>query len=110
VPPRTVYRIVRTAPPTAADFTSNAARGLPVRGDDPETRRLWDGLSVYATEAQARAKARQLPALGGYVARLELPPGAPVRVERTVPRSRGHHTVWGAPAVLLRCVVVVVPV
>jgi hypothetical protein len=110
VAPRTVYRIVRTDPPTLADFASNAARGLPLRDASPETRRLWDGLSVYATAAQARNKARQLPALGRYVARLDLPERAPVRVERTVPRSRGHHTLWGDPAVLLGCVVAVLPV
>ena len=107
---RTFYRVVKTDPPTLTDFTSNAARGRPVRGNDPETRRLWDGLSVYATEAQARAKARQLPALGRYVARLELPAGAPVRVERTVPAAGATTPSGATPAVLLRCVVAVVAV
>lgn len=109
LPPRTVYRIVRTDPPTLADFTSSVARGLPARGDDAETRRLRDGIPVYATEAQARNKARDFPALGGYVARLDLPAGVAVQVERTVPRSRGHHTAWGDAALLLRCVSAVEP-
>jgi hypothetical protein len=110
VPRRTVYRIVRTDPPTLADFTSNATKGLPVRDDAPEARRLWDGLSVYATEAQARNKARQFPYLGRYVARLDIPQGTPIRIERTIPHSRGHHTLWGEPALLLRAVVAVVTV
>lgn len=107
---RIVYRIVRTNPPTLSDFTSNAARGLPIRDDSPETRRLWDGISVYATEAQARNKARQFPYLGQYIARLEIPTQAPVRIERTIMNSRGHHTLWGHPAELLRHVVTVLPI
>jgi hypothetical protein len=106
---RTVYRIVRNNPPTLADFTSNAAKGLPLRDDSPEMRRLWDGISVYATEAQARNKATQFPYLGAYLARLDVPDGAAVRIERTIRNSRGHHTLWGNPADLLRCVVVILP-
>ena len=106
---RTFYRVVKTDPPALADFTSNAARGRPLPDPSPETRRLWAGLSVNATEAQARRRARQYPTLGAHIARLELPADAPVRVERTT-RIPGHHTLWGEPAVLLGCVVAVVPV
>jgi hypothetical protein len=83
--------------------------GIPAPNDDPETLRLWDGMSVWATETQARNKARAYPWLGRYIARLELPPAAPVRWERTL-GSRGHHTLWGQPAVVLACVVSVTPV
>jgi hypothetical protein len=106
---RTFYRVVKTDPPTLTDFTSNAARGRPLPDPTPETRRLWAGLSVNATEAQARRRARQYPALGAWIARLELPVAAPVQIERTT-RIPGHHTLWGEPAVLLGSVVVVVPV
>jgi hypothetical protein len=106
---RTFYRVVKTDPPTLADFTSNAARGRPLLDPSPETRRLWAGLSVNATEAPARRRARQHPALGAWVACLELPAAAPVQIERTT-RIPGHHTLWGEPAVLLGCVVAVVPV
>jgi hypothetical protein len=70
--------------------------------------RLWDGISVYATEQQSRAKARQFPLLGRYLARLEIPAGLAVRIERTT-RSEGHHTLWASGAVLRSCVVGVVP-
>ena len=106
---RTFYRIVRSDPPALRDFTSNAARGLPLRDESEEMRRLWDGISVYATEGQARNKARQFPYLGRYLARLEIPERARVRVERTIRNGRGHHTLWGDPADLLGWVAAVFP-
>ena len=106
---RTFYRIVRTDPPTLGEFMSAQARGKPPPDDEPETLRLHDGLSAYATIAQARRKARASPVLGRYIARLEIPEGGPIRWERTL-TSSGHHTIWGVPADLLRCVVLVEPV
>src|SRR5436190_12539075 len=67
VMPGIFYRIVRGNPPTLDDFISNAAKGRPLRDSDPEARRLWDGISVQATEAQARRRVRQCPALGRYM-------------------------------------------
>ncbi len=106
---RIFYRVVKTDPPTLDDFTSTAAKGRPLRDPSPEACRLWDRLSVNATEAQARRRVRQFPALGAYIARLELPDAPPVQIERTT-RIPGHYTLWGDPVVLLRCVVAVVPV
>ena len=104
----TFYRIVLTNPPTLVDFLSDEAQGRPPRG---ETHRyLWDGISVYATAQQARNKAQDYPFLGQFIARLDIPDQASVRSERTLRRSRGHHTLWGDPAYLLRCVVAVIPV
>jgi hypothetical protein len=105
---RTFYRIVRTDRPTIADFTSNQARGLPAP-DDPDRRRLWDGLSCYNTETQARRNALKRPSLGRYIAELQIPEDGPVRYERT-PVSAGHHTLWGDAVVLLRYVASVSPV
>lgn len=105
-----LHRIVRTDPPAVDDFMSDLMRGRRPRSADPEIVRLASGLSAYAALAQARAKARQYPFLGSYVAAIELHEGAAVRWERTLPRSRGHHTVWGPPAELLDAVVAVVPV
>lgn len=101
-PTRTFFRIVRRSMATVDDFRSAAAMGLPRSGQ------LEDGISVFATEAQARAKARQYRLLGDHIAQLEVP--TYVIVERTLPRSRGHHTMWGPPEVLLGCVVAVRPV
>jgi hypothetical protein len=109
--PRTFYRIVHDAAIEQLDpddFTSDAARGEEPP-DDPELRRLHDGISVFATEAQAMNKARDYPFLGRYVARLEVPDDAPFRIERTL-RSRGHHTMWGDPVEIRRCAVAVVRV
>ena len=88
-----LHRIVRTDSPTIDDFTSEFARGRPPRSADPEVVRLSSGLSAYSTLALARVKARQYPFLGSYVAMIELHEGGAVRWERTLPRSRGHHTV-----------------
>jgi hypothetical protein len=103
---RTFFRIVTTNPPSVADFLSDKARGK-ARPTDPARRDLYEGLSVYATLAQAWRKARDLPVLGGYVAELRIPDDALVRVERTLRSSRGHHTLWGEPEDLLRFVVAV---
>jgi hypothetical protein len=100
---RRLYRIVKTNPPKLADFVSNAAKERPIPDDArPEARRLWDGLSAYATEAQARRHAKISPMLGSFLAELAITPDAPVRIERTL--GTGHYTIWGDPALLLACV------
>lgn len=98
------YRIVLTDPPSVRDFLSYEAQGLTPRTTDPESLRLWGGISVYATEAQARRQALAYPFLGHYLARLDVPDVGPIRFERTT-RSRGHYTLWGEPAALLGTVV-----
>jgi hypothetical protein len=70
--------------------------------------RLWDGISVYESEAQAREKARQFPDLGTHLARLEIPMSIGARIERTT-RSEGHHTIWAPAAMLHACIVSIVP-
>ena len=105
----TLYRIVHHDPPEPADFLSNAALGKVLRRPTPETERWWRGISTSATEQQARVRAQQAPRLGGYIARLEIPSTASVTIEQTG-RDKGHHTVWGDPALLCGFVVAVVPV
>jgi hypothetical protein len=101
---RTFYRIAKSDPPTPDDFKSDEALGIPPRDADPETLRLHSGVSAFATETQARNKARAYPWLGRFIVRLEIPKGAPIAIERTLV-SRGHHTLWGDPTDLLRCVI-----
>lgn len=101
------YRIVLTDPPTVEDFLSYQVQGRTPATTDPEAFRLWSGISVYATEAQARRQALAYPFLGPYLARLEIPDTGPIRFERTT-RSRGHYTLWGEPGALLACVVVTI--
>jgi hypothetical protein len=105
---RLFYRVVKSDPPTLEDFLSSEARGHPPP-DDRSRRAVWDGISVFSTEAQARRKARVSPALGGYVAALYVVDGGPVRYKRTL-GGDGHHTLWGTPSTLLGLVVSVAPI
>ena len=102
------YRIVLTDPPGVEAFLSYQAQGRTPATTDPEALRLWSGIAVYATEAQARRQAFAYPFLGHYLARLEIPDAGPIRFERTT-RSRGHYTLWGEPAAVLACVVATTP-
>lgn len=103
-----LYRVVRSIPPLAADFRSNQARGrlVPPRADS-ETRRLWDGVSAWDSEALARWTAQAYPATGAFIAALDIPEGSLIRFEPT--RGRGHYTLWGEPTALLACVVATGP-
>jgi hypothetical protein len=107
--PRVCFRIVQNNPPIEWDFLSHEARGHLPLDSDPESLRLLRGCSVYATEAQARRKARGRPFLGTYIAELRLPDEPAIEVERTT-SSTGHHTVWADPTELLAAVVRVVRV
>jgi hypothetical protein len=109
---RTFFRIVKTTPPTRRDFASNQEkRGDPRPHLPQHLRRLWNGLSIHATEAQSRRQARENPWLGRYIAELQIPdhPLRPMRWERTVPSNEGHYTLWGDADELLNYVTRVVP-
>jgi len=86
------------------DFLSQQALGRPLRRANPETVRTYTGVSVFATAAQARTMAARFPALGGYIAEIEIPDDVAIHSERTFPDSEGHHTLWGVPDMMLRCV------
>ncbi len=97
--PLRFYRLIRSNPPTLDDFTSQKAKGIPMARPDPEVALLWDGISVYATEMQARNQARAKPWLGAHIAELTVSDVDPIACRRTG-TGRGHHTLWGDPAVL----------
>lgn len=103
----TLYRIIRDSEPALLDFASLTAQGKPPRSTDPEVIRLSAGISCWATETQARNKARRYRHLGSFIATLQIPDDALVRIERTL--GAGHHTVWGDPAEIMRFVVTVKP-
>lgn len=94
---RVFYRLVQSAQPTVWDFMSLEARGV-VCGpdDDPD---IWRGISVQATEKQIRKKAMVVRRCAFYAV-IELPMDCDVRVERTL-QSRGHHTLWADPEILI---------
>jgi hypothetical protein len=62
-PTRRLYRLLRSTRPTRDDFVSNAARGRPAPTDNGLAR-LWNGLSMYELEEQARATATAYPRRG----------------------------------------------
>lgn len=105
----TFYRIVKTAPPTVRDFTSNRALGKPPRGPERDDPTIWSGLSMYGDEGTARAQARRIPRLGAFLARLDVPHDGPIRCRQTG-SNPAHYTVWGEPDDLLSVVVAVLPV
>jgi hypothetical protein len=106
---RRFYRLIRSHASTIDDFLSNKAKGIPMARPDPEVALLWDGISVYATETQARNQARAKPWLGSFIAELILSERDPFTVRRSG-TGRGHHTLWGEPAELNARVVRVIEV
>lgn len=99
------YRVVATDPPTRRDFQSHRDLGIPLR--NPDDQELWRGVSVQATEQQARKRAR-LPSFGRYVAELLILDDRAIASRRTG-RQPGHYTLWGDPNDLLACVVRTIP-
>ncbi len=64
-----------TDPPTAADFQSRATVGRFPPPEGTNQQRLWRGVSVYDEEGRARTTALRYPALGTYIAALEVEEG-----------------------------------
>lgn len=85
---------------------SHVALGKQYDASKPEARRMAEGISVNATLAQARSRARSFN-LGRYVAEIRIPGDASLTVERTG-TNRGHYTIWGEPSVIMGCVVSIV--
>ncbi len=99
---RTFYRIVQTDPPTPHDLLSNQAKGRIAVGTLTAKRQeQWNGLSVFATEAQAKRRARDRPRLGAFVTEREVPDDGSIRYERTSPGTPGHCTLGGTPQAFL---------
>lgn len=100
----TCYRVVKTNPPTVRDFLSGVAAGHALIATTPELARLLEGISVFATPAQARRKTRGVGyRMGEYIAELHIPDAATIRYEKT--GGPGHHTLWGDAIELLTYVV-----
>ena len=105
-----LYRVAKSNPARTTDFLSGCLLAQPPQGDSLEYLLLWLGTSVWATEAQARNKARRWPRLGRYIAVLDVPDRPTIVVHRTIPGSRGHHTIWTTATQLANSVVRTIPV
>jgi hypothetical protein len=97
---------VKTNPPGPIDFASNRLKGLAPRGIEKQHLRLHDGISVYASRSQTEETARRFPALGSYIAELQLPDHGEFEAEPTL--RPGHYTLWGQPDLLTEFVVTIV--
>ncbi len=99
----TVYRIVRgadrSAPAVLDSLRSHYERGAPPRGYERRLAVIHMGLSVFSTREAAGAMALKWPAIGMFVAELELEPGNGFCIART--GQPGHRTLWGRPLQLL---------
>jgi hypothetical protein len=104
----TFYRIVRSDPPSEADFYSHHALGRRLRRDTPALRRSWEGVSVTSTEAAIRDLARRFPRLGRFVAVLSIADDGPVRYEQSG-ESSAHYDLFGEPREMLAAVQAVWP-
>ncbi len=77
------YRVVKTDPPTEADFLSLRALGRVLRSGRPDLRRSWEGVSVSSTAAGARETATRHPRTGSFIATVDLGEGVTVPFEQT---------------------------
>jgi hypothetical protein len=88
---------------------SHETLGIPPRRPlSPRERDRWRGVSHQDSRESAVRKAADSPWLGEYVAEVQVPIGATVRVEQTG-RDPSHYTIWAEPSDLLSWVVSVTP-
>lgn len=105
--PRRFYRILDRALAEQYDFMSNAKRGIePKRPLSPREMDRWHGISVMATPRSARKRMQVSPWLGSFVAVIEIPRDARVRIAQTT-RDLDHFTIWADAHDLLSWVVAI---
>ena len=93
-----LYRLVRSDPVTARDFTSPSARGVPPLSAATAFV-LHTGISMFDEQDLARDRARPPT----YLAEVRLTEGHGFYLAKTF--GRGHYTVWGEVLVSLAEVV-----
>lgn len=98
---RVFFRVTRSDPPALADFTSNHALGRILPNPSAERIKVWQGISVFESEELARRKARSVPQIGQFIARLEIEDESGIESMPTF--SKGHYTLWGLPEEILEC-------
>jgi hypothetical protein len=87
-----LFRIGATNPPRLWDILSHKERGVPLRYQTVKGLRLWDGLSVYRTRAQAVQVATVSPRIGQFIVELRIPMEGPFRLELDN-SDNGHCTI-----------------
>lgn len=100
---RTLYRAVRTNPPTDRDYvTLQERKGNPPADLPDEQRRSWDALSFYDTADGVRRMAAEIRGPWKFVARYEIPLDVTdLSWEESI--EPGHYDVRGNTETLKRC-------
>ncbi|MGB3306431.1 MAG: hypothetical protein WBA63_09630 [Thermomicrobiales bacterium] len=88
--------------PSEPDFLSLEAQGRPCL--NPKLQRLWQGVSCWETEEQAREMQAGVLRRMRYIAVLEIAHDGNIRFERTG-KSDGHYTIWATPAEMVSSVI-----
>ena len=102
---RSFYYLVKANPPVRDEFRSYFERGLVPENATAHQIELLKGVSMWATERQARDLLPRMLERYDYVAEVAIPDG--VRVIRQG-RSPGHHNVYASADDLARWVIKVV--
>ncbi len=106
-PAMTLYRVVKTSPPTEADYETHQDRLGKVPSKHPEhVKRSWDALSSFDSLDGALRLARAVPKLGDYIAQFDIPEGIGVTWEQS--GEEGHYDLRGDKAALRSCFVGIV--
>jgi hypothetical protein len=105
-----VYRLVRSDPPTVADFASNCESGRRRRPERGESIEDWTGISTFDSldALQALVRRAQFGPRSRWAARLELPMNTAIEWKKT--HGAGHWTIWGSSQAIHAAVVSVVSI
>lgn len=102
--PLTVYRIVRSYNVEDPVFVDSLRSHFEMKAEpryiEKRAASIHMGLSVFMTREQAAATARKWPAIGTFVAHLELTAGHGFNFADTA--GPGHLTLWADPVKLAR--------
>ena len=91
---RSFYRVAKRFPPDDEFYLTHQDKyGDPPEGALEETRRAWDALSFYNSEAGARRCGEENTHLGGRIVRFRIPEG--VGLTWDPPDDDGHQNVRG---------------
>jgi hypothetical protein len=103
-PVKSFYRATKRNPPTDKDFITRQERqGDPPPGTSEEVRESWDALSFYDTIEGLERQIRQLPAIGRYICRFDVPEDIGITWKETHPP--GHYDLRGNKELLKACFV-----
>jgi hypothetical protein len=94
-----VFRTVRTDPPTVDDFLPDSECGQWPPNAPAEMAKLRGGITVFQSLFHARRHAAAILRHGKFLAALEIPDSASVRIDTWV--APGGHVVWASPEALL---------